>query len=112
MTEKINLSKKELMELLEPYDDDKLICFSVKLQQGTVGFFDISIKKHKSNPDYIILSSEKLNEWYLEDIKELKNEKRSKEHCLNYIGKPECRFTGEICDDDYAQICEEYRSDE
>lgn len=39
-------------------------------------------------------------------------EKRSMEHCLNYIEKPKCRFTGEICDDDYAQICEEYRSDE
>ena len=69
------LTKKELIELLKPYDDDKLICFSVKLQQGTVGFFDISIKKHKSNPDYIILNSEKLNELYpeIESDVEIKN---------------------------------------
>ena len=112
MTKIINLSKKELIKLLEPYDDKALICFSVKLQQGTVGFLDIRIKKHKSRPDYIILTSESLNNWYCEDIKELKNEERSREHCLNYIGKPKCHYTGEICDEDYAQICEEYRSDE
>ena len=113
MTGKVyTLTKKELIELLKPYDDDKLICFSVKLQQGTVGFFDISIKKHKSKSDYIILNSEKLNEWYLEDIKELKSEERSREHCLNYTGEPKCHYTGEICDDDFVQICEDYRSDE
>lgn len=105
------LSKKELIELLEPYDDEALICFSVKLQQGTVGFFDITHKEH-SKSDYIILTSESLNKWYLEDIKELKNDERSMEHCLNYTGEPKCHFTGEICDEDYVQICEDYRSDE
>lgn len=112
MTEKDDtLTKKELIELLKPYDDDKLICFSVKLQQGTVGFLDIT-HKESSKSDYIILTSECLNNWYCEDIKELKNEERSREHCLNYTGEPKCHYTAEICDDDYAQICEDYRSDE
>lgn len=39
------------------------------------------------------------------------NEK-SREHCLMYTGDAKCHYTGEICDDDYVQICEEYRSDE
>ena len=39
-------------------------------------------------------------------------EKRRMEHCLMYTGVHKCHYTGEICDDDYAQICEEYRSDE
>ena len=112
MTEKINLSKKELIKLLEQYDDEKLICFSVKLQQGTVGFLDITLDENKSNGEYIVLKSQGLNEWYNGDIQELKNEERSREHCLNYTGKPKCHYTGEICDDDFVQICEEYRSDE
>lgn len=39
-------------------------------------------------------------------------EKRSMEHCLNYTGEPKCHYTGRICDDDFVQICEDYRSDE
>ena len=39
-------------------------------------------------------------------------EKRSMEHCLKYIGEPKCRFTEEICNDEKAQTCNEYKSDE
>ena len=106
------LTKKELLELLEPYDDDKIICFSVKLQQGTVGFNDITLNKNTSNKDYIVLNSEELNKWYLNDIKELKNETRSRKHCLRYIGESKCHYTGEYCDENYVQICKEYKSDE
>lgn len=38
--------------------------------------------------------------------------KKSREHCLNYTGKPKCHYTAKICDDDFVQICEDYRSDE
>lgn len=37
---------------------------------------------------------------------------KSREHCLNYTGKPKCHFTGKICDEDYVQTCKDYRSDE
>lgn len=39
-------------------------------------------------------------------------EKRSMENCLKYIGEPKCRFTEEICNDEKAQTCNEYKSDE
>jgi len=37
---------------------------------------------------------------------------KSREHCLMYTGDVKCHYTGKICDDDYVQICEDYRSDE
>lgn len=37
---------------------------------------------------------------------------KSREHCLNYTGEAKCHYTGKNCDEDYVQICEDYRSDE
>lgn len=75
LTEKWNtLTKKELIKLLEPYEDTALICFGVHLQQGYVGFYDIEhdTKTKKDNKFEFILKSNALDEWYKEDIQELK----------------------------------------
>lgn len=34
------------------------------------------------------------------------------ENCLRYIGRQECRYTGKKCNDEKAQICTDYKSDE
>ena len=72
MTEKWEcLTKKELIELLEPYDDDTNIVFGVHLQQGYVGFFDLT-EDTDCNREEFVLTSKALDKWYEEDIKELK----------------------------------------
>lgn len=65
------LTKKELIQLLEPYDDKKIIVFKVKLQQGNVGFYDLKKDDKRSDSDKLVLTSETLDKWYDEDIKEL-----------------------------------------
>lgn len=113
--EKVTLTKRDLIKLLEPYSDDSLIVFSAKLQQGTVGFYDITQNKDTvNNQDKLILKSDALNKWYQEDIRELSenSEKRSLDNCLRYQGKPKCYYTGELCDKDYVKICKDYRSNE
>lgn len=70
MTEKWDtLTKKELIQLLEPYDDNTNIVFAVNLKQGYVGFFDLE-EDTTSNREEFILTSKILDEWYEEDIKE------------------------------------------
>ena len=70
------LTKKELIEILKPYEDSALICIGVNLQQGYVGFYDIEHDTETSPNDNfkVILKSKALDEWYKEDIKELKGE--------------------------------------
>ena len=63
------LTKKELIQLLEPYDDNTNIVFAVNLKQGYVGFFDLE-EDTISNREEFILTSKTLDEWYDEDIKE------------------------------------------
>ena len=70
------LTKKELIQLLEPYDDNTNIVFAVNLKQGYVGFFDLE-EDTISNREEFILTSKTLDEWYDEDIKEGVLEKRS-----------------------------------
>lgn len=67
------LTKKDLMEILKPYDDNKLISFAVQLQQGYVGFFDIT--QDIENENYIVLRSDALDLWYKKDIEELTDNK-------------------------------------
>lgn len=70
MTEKWDtLTKKELIQLLEPYDDNTNIVFAVNLKQGYVGFFDLE-EDTISNREEFILTSKALDEWYNEDIME------------------------------------------
>ena len=70
MTEKWDiLTKKELIQLLEPYDDNTNIVFAVNLKQGYVGFFDLE-EDTTSNREEFILTSKALDEWYDEDIRE------------------------------------------
>lgn len=70
MTEKWNcLTKKELLQLLEPYDDETNIVFGVNLQQGYVGFFDLE-EDTTSNREEFILNSKALDKWYKEDVME------------------------------------------
>ena len=71
MTEKWDtLTKKELLQLLEPYDEDTNIVFAVNLKQGYVGFFDLE-EDTSSNREEFILRSKTLDDWYKEDIEEL-----------------------------------------
>ena len=77
MTDNRNtLTKKELINLLKPYKDDALICIGVHLQQGYVGFYDIEHDTKTSPNDKFkfILKSKALDDWYKEDIKELKED--------------------------------------
>ncbi len=68
MTEKWDtLTKKELIQLLEPYDDNTNIIFAVNLKLGYVGFFDLE-EDTNSNREEFILTSKSLDEWYDEDI--------------------------------------------
>lgn len=68
------LTKKELIELLESYDDNTNIVFGVNLQQGYVGFFDI-VEDTDCNREECVLTSKALDNWYKEDIMEfMKNE--------------------------------------
>lgn len=70
MTEKWStLTKKELIQLLEPYDNNTNIVFAVNLKQGYVGFFDLE-EDTTSNREEFILTSKTLDEWYDEDINE------------------------------------------
>ena len=64
------LTKKDLIELLEPYDDNINIVFGVHLQQGYVGFFDIA-EDTDCNREEFVLTSKALDNWYKEDIMEL-----------------------------------------
>ena len=32
--------------------------------------------------------------------------------CLRYTGRAKCHFTGEFCDDKYAQTCTDYKSED
>lgn len=75
-------------------------------------------KREKVTVDEIvgIVKTEEVTD-SVEEVRKLRGRenmtgKRSMEHCLNYTGKPKCHYTGEICDDDFVQICEDYRSDE
>ena len=70
------LTKKELLNLLKPYDDNALICIGIHLQQGYVGFYDIEhdVETNPNDKFKFILKSNALDEWYKEDIKELKGE--------------------------------------
>lgn len=71
MTEKWStLTKKELIQLLEPYDDNTNIVFAVNLKQGYVGFFDLE-EDTTSNREEFILTSKALDEWYNEDIRDV-----------------------------------------
>lgn len=63
------LTKKELIQLLEPYDDNINIVFAVNLKQGYIGFFDLE-EDTTSNREEFILTSKALDEWYGEDIEE------------------------------------------
>ena len=75
MTEKWSkLTKKELLELLESYDDEKHIVFKVKLKQGVVGFWDVKKDEINSDTDKLVLMSPALDKWYAEDIQELVEE--------------------------------------
>ena len=75
MTEKWSkLTKKELLELLESYDDEKHIVFKVKLKQGVVGFWDVKKDEINSDTDKLVLMSAALDKWYAEDIQELVEE--------------------------------------
>ena len=77
MTEKWDtLTKKELLQLLEPYDDEKHIVFKVNLKQGNVGFWDVKKDEINSDTDKLVLMSEALDKWYAEDIKELVEENK------------------------------------
>ena len=70
------LTKKELIELLEPYDDNTNIVFGVNLQQGYTGFYDLTQDTNYSNSEKVILTSKALDKWYKEDIDELKEDLR------------------------------------
>lgn len=72
MTKKWNtLTKKELIELLEPYNDNTNIIFAVNLKQGYVGFFDLE-EDENANREEFILTSKALDNWYKEDMEELR----------------------------------------
>lgn len=70
------ISKKELIELLEPYEDDALICIGAHFQQGYVAFYDLEHDTEtKPNDKFLfILKSNALDKWYKEDINELKED--------------------------------------
>ena len=77
MTEKWSkLTKKELLELLESYDDEKHIVFKVNLKQGVVGFWDVKKDEINSDTDKLVLMSPALDKWYAEDIQELVEENK------------------------------------
>lgn len=64
------LTKKELIRLLDSYDDEALICIGVEFKQGYIGFYDISHDTETEDKFKFILKSKALNEWYKEDIQE------------------------------------------
>jgi hypothetical protein len=74
MSDWSTLSKKELLELLESYDDEKHIVFKVNLKQGVVGFWDVKKDEINSDIDKLVLMSPALDKWYAEDIQELVEE--------------------------------------
>jgi len=74
MSDWSTLSKKELLELLESYDDEKHIVFKVNLKQGVVGFWDVKKDEINSDTDKLVLMSDALDKWYAEDIQELVEE--------------------------------------
>lgn len=76
MSDWSTLSKKELWELLESYDDEKHIVFKVNLKQGVVGFWDVKKDEINSDTDKLVLMSPALDKWYAEDIQELVEENK------------------------------------
>ena len=67
------MNKGELIELLEEFDDDRVICFGVNLMQGYVGFFDLEVDTEAEYSAFI-LKSPTLDKWYKDDIEEIKKE--------------------------------------
>lgn len=97
------LSKKELLELLKSYDDEKHIVFKVNLKQGVVGFWDVKKNEINSDTDKLVLMSDALDKWYAEDIQELveENDKLKQESYGNLDGLESYKAL-------YSDVCEKY----
>jgi predicted HTH domain antitoxin len=100
MSDWSTLSKKELLELLESYDDEKHIVFKVNLKQGVVGFWDVKKDEINSDTDKLVLMSPALDKWYAEDIQELTDEneqlKSENKRLTDKLNKIALELVGEV----------------